>query len=260
MWQLNPYAIPLFLTTFALLAYIAAVLIRWPWRSAPLSHRFFVLVMGAIAFWTGGYAFELVRTDIGALLFFTRVSYLGIASLGPLWLLFMLAYTGRERLLRPPLLIGLSIVPVLTYIFHWTTGIHGLLYRDFVVLNIGGFAVGQPTYGPWFWVHAVHTWGCILAATLVMITSVVRSPDVYRGQIILLLAASVLPVSANAIYLADLVPLNGYDITPFAFALATLLVGMSLYRYQLLDLAPAALDRVLASMVDAVFVIDRGGR
>jgi len=67
-----------------------------------------------------------------------------------------------------------------------------------------------------------------------------------------LAVASLIPLAANALYLARLTP----DFTPMAFALSGGIFGWSLFHRYLLNVRPVARTLLFERFVDAVFVLD----
>ncbi len=93
-----------------------------------------------------------------------------------------------------------------------------------------------------------------------MIRTLYYRPPPFRRQSVALIAAVVIPWAGNAIYLANLLPIPGLDITPLAFTASGLCCAWALFRYQMLDLVPAARELVIEHMPEAVIVLDRQNR
>ena len=58
----------------------------------------------------------------------------------------------------------------------------------------------------------------------------------------------------------DLLPWHGIDMTPISFMFTGILLVWALTRLHFIDLAPVARERVIESMVDGLFVLDRQRR
>jgi PAS domain S-box-containing protein len=122
-------------------------------------------------------------------------------------------------------------------------------------------AIGMTfTRGPGYWFNVATTYGVLIAGSFILVYAVVRSPQLYRGQIGSLLTAIFVPWAINAIYLLDLFPVAGFDPTPLGFAISTLGVTYSLFHYRLLDLMPVARAAVIENMSDGVLVFDAQNR
>jgi PAS domain S-box-containing protein len=100
----------------------------------------------------------------------------------------------------------------------------------------------------------------VLAATLLLVRSALRSATVYRRQSVALLIGALMPWGGNAIYLAGLSPAPGLDLTPFAFTLTGLVLVASIFKLRLFDIVPIARDALVESMGDGFIVLDEKDR
>jgi PAS domain S-box-containing protein len=79
----------------------------------------------------------------------------------------------------------------------------------------------------------------------------------YNGQKESMLAGMIAPWLGYAIFQLRLLQLP-IDLTPFAYTLTGLAITWSIYKYQLLNIAPIAFETVIDSMNDALFILDMG--
>lgn len=188
------------------------------------------------------------------------MEYFGVVSLSTLWLLLALRYTGREKWLASAKLRLLFIVPILTLLAIWTNEAHGLMWHQVVIDPSDPFPILYWMRGVWFWVFTVYTYLLLLLGTILLIETVVRSHDLYRGQAVVLLIGALVPWIGNALYLF------GFDLfgrlvpTPVLFTFTGVAMAWGLFRFQLLDIVPVAREAVLESMSDAVIVLDEQNR
>ncbi len=214
----------------------------------------------ALAIWLTSYAGELAGADFETKVAWAQAQYLGIASVPVLWFLYSLELRGRLRSISWPWMVALWIVPALTIIMVFTTRWHGLHWSSVQLASTEQLSFVRVAYGPWFWVQAAYSYTLLLAGTILLLNYVSRSSDLYRDQAAMLLVASVLPWIANIAYLAGLIPVPGLDPTPLSFSLSALALTWDIYRYRLLDLMPVARTKALATMLEAVIVVDPHGR
>ena len=68
--------------------------------------------------------------------------------------------------------------------------------------------------------------------------------------------ASFIPLVMNAVTLFVPIPLHGFDLTPFTFALSSIFLAIGFFRFNLINLIPIADVLVIENLRDAVIVVD----
>lgn len=195
----------------------------------------FVWLMVAVAEWSMMSAINLLTPTVDGKILWAKAQYLGIVSVGPLWLMFAAEYAGAAWIRRPLAVAALWVLPVLTMVV--------VLARQELVwpsvrLTPDGGAFYE--HGPWFWVIAFNTYALLLAGSGHLLLAMRRSPA-YRGQFIALIAASLVPWCANLIYVSRALPLGGLDPTSLGFTVSGLLISWALYKRSLFEVIPIAL-------------------
>ena len=142
----------------------------------------------------------------------------------------------------------------------WTNDIHGLVWSNLTLDNSGSFSTMLANYGAWFWVHTAYSYLLIVLGTFLIIQSLFRTPQVYRGQTTALLIAVLAPFVGNVRYLSGSSLFPRLDPTPFTFTVTGLALGWSILRFRFLDIVPVARNAVIESMSDAVIVLDAQNR
>lgn len=219
----------------------------------------FVAAMAAATISSLGYALQLASNDLETMLFWMRISHLGLVVMQPAALILVIQYTGRGRRLNRGGWLGFFLVPAVSLILLWTNDWHALYHQAPWVDQSGAFPILRASFGPWFWVQNAYAYLIMVAALVLMIQFLLNAPRAYRTQALLLLLGGAPPFLASFLYLMRIgnLPL---DLTPFVFPFSGLLIGWGLFRYRLLDLMPVARDQLVESMEDAVMVLDEGGR
>jgi PAS domain S-box-containing protein len=75
-----------------------------------------------------------------------------------------------------------------------------------------------------------------------------------RQQILFVIVAAVVPWIANLLYLLDMNPFPGIELTPIAFSITGILISLSIFRYQLFELIPFA-KNIFFSTIDIGFIV-----
>jgi diguanylate cyclase (GGDEF)-like protein/PAS domain S-box-containing protein len=222
------------------------------------------LLLWLLALWGLLYAVELGARD-GTLvrtLYEARSAVMVLAP--PLWLVFVLRYTGRVGWLTRPFLALLYAVPVVTLALMATNGSHGLVWASERVREAGPMVLAEVVYGAWFWVDFSYGALLVLAGAGLLVSMLRNTPWLYAKQSACLLLGFVGPWAAHASYATGLDPglrsLPNLDPAVLVFAPAGLALAWGVYRYSLLDLAPVAHDAVVEGMSDGTLVLDPQGR
>lgn len=257
MLQFSPYVLPSIIS-IPILLWLALQI--WSRRPANGILPFVTMVVGLLI-WTIGSTSELSVTDPSFKRVFIHVSYLGISIIPPTWLLFCLAYTGSYKWVTKRKLYLFLIEPVLLQIAMLTNPSHKWFWADIQFVESYGIIIRETVPGNLFWLHAGYSYLLLAMGCVVLIRTMFRSPQLYRGQMTLLLIAAFTPWVANVVFLLGLSPLPDFvDLTPLAFVITVLALGWSMYRFRLLDLIPIARDLIVENMEDAILVLDSSRR
>lgn len=251
-WTYNPYTLPLFIGA----AITGALLIPiWQKRKSAGSFAFGLMALSA-SIWCFGYAMEIGAMTLTSKLFWAKVQYLGITHVSIMLLIFSLQYARKWRWPRKFMVIPL-ILPWLVLIAVWLEPNLGWVYQRVGLDDSGPFLNLSLTYGPMFWVIIFYSYLSLLLATVVLLRTVRRMPELYNRQVWGILFAMLLPWIGNGLYVAGLTPVPQLDLTPFGFAITAVLLGWTLQRLSLLDITPFARDVVLEKMTEIVLVINK---
>jgi len=245
-----------------LLLYLATVSISlliggYLWRQRDAGGvRDLALLMFAVALWTAADGIERAVVELPAKLTLSKVSHIGIQSVPVLFFLFVMRFTRRDAWLTPRREATLWVLPLLTLVAVATNELHRLIWPNVVLVSgdLGILAIYD--HGVWFWVATTYAYLLILGAVGLLVFTVLRHPQRYRSNGLLLIGAALVPWIANFVYLADLNPLPGIDWTPIAFAVTGMLLFFALTRLGLLDLVPVARSILLDEIGDGLFVLD----
>jgi PAS domain S-box-containing protein len=192
----------------------------------------------SVAWWGLAYAVELSVEDIATKSRWGDLKYVGILTLVPAWLVFVLQYTGRGRHVTKRLLGLLAIEPVLTLVLLAVPATHDLV-RSYPE-SAASERLPIVEVGPAFWAILIYNNLLLVSATTLFVASMVRLARTYRRMALSLVAAALLPWAANLLHNFEVGGFARIDLTPFAFTVTG--------------------SAVLESMADAVFVLDPFGR
>ena len=212
-------------------------------------------LMCALTEWSLFYAIELFAPNYPGKLLAAKAQYIGIASIGPLWLILSLIYTGYSNWLTLRTKFLISIPAISTVILVFTNEAHHLVWAE-IGLDPQGFPALLSRYGIWFWFFAIISYGFVMSGIIIYLVAYYRAAHVYRRQVGIMVIGSLVPFVGNAIYITKLSPFQNLDPTPFSFTISGLLLTLGLFQFRLLDLQPIAASVVVENLQDAVIVVD----
>jgi len=229
------------------------------------------LLMSAVAMWSLGLVGEFSVTTIPAKVLWSKIQYPWAMSSPVFLLTFTLEFANQEQWLKRRHLILYWVIPVITVALAWTNEWHHWIWTSFTPSPVMGNAerilIRERIpiriiygHGPWFWVMVGYAYLILTIATLLFLRAALQRRYLYRRQAIILLAAMFPPWLVNILYVFNLGPAPGWDLTSFGFALTGILLMWSLTQWNLLDLVPIAHDHVIESMHDGVLVLDGQNR
>lgn len=209
-----------------------------------------------ISVWAFFYAFQIASLDLPGILFWIKLKYLGISFAPSTWLLFCIKYSGRHAWLTKKFMIFIFTFPLLTYLFVLTNEYHFIYYSSIKVVMEAPFTFAEVEKGPWYFIHTLFFYACLLLGNYILISSYKDSEFAFRKHIKFLVISTLLPWLLNIAYMLGFKPYGHLDLTPFAFILSSGIIAIGLVKYNLFDLIPIAKDKLISAMTDGVLVID----
>lgn len=249
------------LLTSVAVSFAAALL---AWRERPESGASaLVLLLGGVVWWAAFLVFELRADSLAMKVLWSDVQWLGVVVIPVAWLLFALAYTGRDEYVRPYLLAGLAVVPAVTVLLAATDQFHDLLYQSTTAVTYGDLDLLDRRGGPWYLVVAAYTYVLGVLGFVPLVNLIRSNAVLFRGQSVALLVGSVTPWATNLLHVAGVFPVPEFDPTPIAFAVTGVAFLGALTRFRLFGTSPAPNWRarrvVFERMDDAAVVVDSHG-
>lgn len=255
-WQITAFASTYFLSTALLLGVIFIAFRHMNVRGA----RYFILLLLALDVWALFTGLEYAVVEPGWKIIFGKFEYLGIATVGPTWLMFALSYNRKEKWLTRFNIISLFVISAVIVIVAFTNELHGLLWPRITPSSAIPGANLIYDHGPAFWFVIVFNYLNLAMGTFVIVDNALRARDVYRWQMVGLVVSAIIPWVGNIIYVSNLSPVPGLDLTPLAFTVSAIIISFSIFYLGLFDLVPIARDQLVEDLIDGVLVLDTGNR
>lgn len=217
-------------------------------------------VMVAASFWSITNGIELASNDIALKIFLSKLSYIGICSVMPLWFMFVLSYVKKENLLKNAVKYPVHGIPAAMLVLVFTNEFHHLVWPTLIPYGADGgirliYGHGIAVYAYAAYCAVIMFWG-----TTILISFLLDVPALIRRQVRLVLIASISPWIANVIYLLGYSPIPAVDLTPIGFIVTGLLFQFAIMRFRMLDLMPIARHTLLGELIDGVLILDNKSR
>lgn len=256
--QTTPYTFP-----FLAAAAVALIIAGLSWNRTPTpGARTFGALMIFVAWNCMDSVLLLGSTTLTAFFFWVRMSFIG-GGLSILWLAFVRQYTGYNPSKTRRLTAWLTIEPAAVFLLAWSNDAHHLLWSNAHIEQAAASGVmlrAGFTFGPLFWVWSLYQYVLLVAGAVILVQNITHAAAGYRGQLLTVLAALILPWSANILFLAGKTPVNHVDPTPLAFAASNVILFFALFRFHFLDLVPVTRSFVLEASPNGVLVLDGRNR
>jgi diguanylate cyclase (GGDEF)-like protein len=241
----------------ALISSVAA-LIAWRRRNAPGGLYLFAMLL-AIIEWTLTDTLEASATVVTTKIFWGKMTYLGSAPITVFFLLFSLELFNRKKWLSQRMIAALFIIPLLATLAVFSNEWHHLIWTSYALAPDGSNILIY-SHGLLYWIYVGYCYIVQLVATFVLVWFSLRTRDLYRYQVVILLAAASIPLLGEVVY--DFIPnlMPGLDTTAITLSVTGVLVAVGLLRLKLLEMVPVARELLVEKMADGLLVLDEKNR
>ena len=235
---------------------IGICILLWKFRKA-IEVRFLILLEVFVAIWAFSYALEFGTLLMEEKVFFSQLSYLGIAFIPVTYFFFTTAFSQKFHLVKKLNIIISLIIPIITLVLVFTNNKHHLIWKNYTLNNSTNMLYYK--HGIWFWIFDIYAFTLIAWGIFNLISSISTFTTFYRKQIRILIIASLIPVIANLMYIFNINPVPGFDWTTVSFVLTGLIIAFGIFRYKIFELIPLAREKLLDTMNEGVLVINPNG-
>ncbi|WP_319480967.1 histidine kinase N-terminal 7TM domain-containing protein [uncultured Draconibacterium sp.] len=235
---------------------IGTCLLLWKFRKA-VEVRFLILLEVFVAIWAFSYALEFGTLLLEEKMFYSQLSYLGIAFIPVSYFFFTIAFSQKFNLVNKQSIFLAMIIPIITLVLVFTNDKHGLIWKNYTLDSSTNMLYYK--HGIWFWIFDIYAFTLICWGIFNLISSISTFTRFYKKQIRILIIASLIPVIANLMYIFNINPIPGFDWTTVSFVLTGLIIAIGIFRYKIFELIPLAREKLLGTMNEGVLVINTNG-
>ncbi len=209
------------------------------------------------------YGFSLVVFDPAVRRLAESVAFVSVCFMGPFFLAFGLAYTGRTGLIRSPLFAAVAAVPLSTGLLVATNPVHGLVWTEFRFASVFGLATVRYTIEPWGVFALLFSVGTAAVGSLILIGAILSYGPLYRREATAVILSTAPPSVGVLLWLSGLGPVPELHLTAPFMVVHVLLDAYAFVGTHMFETSPAT-QRVaeqtgLDKLTEPVMVLDTEG-
>ena len=199
--------------------------------------------------WSLSLSFQILLQNSGLPL----TLFEGFASFGACFLPILILFWGltfsRTNLSFKWYYLLLFIIPVVSTVLMFTDYKYHLFYEHYSI------NLSDTIYGPYFTVHSVFSYTCILIGLLILFYYSIRNAGFFSKQSLLLVLGTLVPTVTNLLGYLGILDATVY-LTPVTFSIALSIYAIAIFKFKFLTVAPIALQRIVDRMSDSYLVLN----
>jgi len=254
-FQYTVYSIILIISSFI------SFFLSWSaWKRRKVNGALYLsLLFVFVAEWSLTSGLELASANLFFKIFWSKLSYIGIVCVAPLWFLFILDYTQNQEVIKRPRIIFLFLIPIAVLYLVFTNEWYGLVWPYITPIITSQGLMVIYGHGPAAICSSIYSYVLILVGLVLIGQNLFRTSPLYQRQAMMVFSAALIPLISNSVYAAGLSPFY-FDPTPLAVTVSGILILWSIFWYKLLDIMPPAYKNLFDSMANGVVVLDTSER
>ena len=232
------------------------VILLWKFRKTS-EVKFLIYMEIFVVIWATTYALEFASPVFQTKVFWSKLSYFGIAFLPVFYFLFTTAFSKKRETINTKNIALLLIMPVFIIILVLTNEKHHLVWPAVTLDSVNNIV--YYSHGPAFWLFFTYAQGLIALGLYNLVHSMYKFSAYYKSQGSTLLVATLFPVVGNILYVTNINPYPGFDWTPLSFVITGLIVALGIFRFRMFNIIPLAKTKLFETLNDGVVVINADG-
>ena len=216
-----------------------------------------MIATGTGAFWI---IFETAAPTVAEKIFWSKLEFSGGLASPVLYFIFVLRFTGKDKLLSLNNILLLFIIPVITYLLVITNDSHELIWSGYSPISEKTNLM-EYFHGIGFWIgYILYSYILLLLSAICLINFIIRKSKTFRSQAWIILTGGMFPWIVSIIYLTGISPVKGLDLTPFSITLSGTLACYAILNFRFLDLVPIARETLVEILPDGIIALDSKNR
>lgn len=221
---------------------------------------YFRIMMAAASLWSFANGIELASNVFEDKILFSKISYIGVCVVMPMWLMFVFTYFKKDQLIKRGIKILMAVMSSILLLLVFTNEYHHLIWPSLKTYHVNGRLQVIYEHGAVLMSMVSYFYLYVVAGVAMMINVTRNSHRLIRRQVLLLLFASASPWISNLLYMLGITPMPSLDLTPLGFIITGFIFQFAITRYRMLDLMPVARHTLFGELSDGVLVLDNKSR
>ncbi len=250
--------ISVFFLVTALLSIFVAVM-AWQKRSTKGGKELSLLMFFA-GLWALVNTGEAGATSVEGKVLWSQIEYIPSVFVPLFYLVFAARFTGFTSLIRHKAFFLTLLFPIATIVLSFTNASHNLVWTGFSEINPKTNLI-EYYHGLWFWVGNVgYNYVLFITATILVFKYIILNRSTFKTHGWIIFIGGLGPWIASIIYVFDLSPVPGLNLTPASIIFSGTLFIIAIFYMHLFDIVPIAHGLILETIRDGILVIDSNDR
>lgn len=184
-------------------------------------------------------------------IYFEYFIYIGTCFL-PITIFFMALILKNTKIKFKKIYLTLFIIPILSLLVLWTNDWHHLFYKHYSLI------MSDTIFGPYFYIHSFYTYIILFISIFILLQTSFKTSGIFSKQSILFIIGTCIPIVVNLLGTTKIISMNVY-LTPISFSLTIFIYGLAIFKFNFLDAAPIAIQKIVDRISDSYIVLNDDG-
>ena len=224
-------------------------------RHVPAARPLFWLMVG-MSGWSLSYALNTAATELSLKIFFLKTGIIFVCIVVPSMLVLAFETVGLGTWLTRRRLLLLCVIPIISVLLLWTSGLHNLHVYDFFLYTSGSLLLLGYKMGPFFVLHYAYARFITLITIVLFALGLWRMPRSEWFRFALLIMATMIPLTVNSL---SKIPGVSFNFSTSTLFFSGTFYVVAVFRHRLLDLMPLARTVLFDQVGEPVLVFNGQG-
>ena len=244
----NIFLYSMLILSLLLVLFISGIIARM--KRKRQIHYAFLLTNTCVLVWSTVRLIQKILYDAWGVYYPALEHFLYIAvCLLPIFVLMIGVVFAKTRIQWNWKYLLLFIIPLISIVVALTNSIHHLFIVKY------SFISTEFVYGPYFLIHEVYSYGCILVGLWILLSFSIKNSGFFSKQSLLITIGIVVPLVVVILSTQKIVdmPVFYEDIS---FSVAMLFFAIAIFKFELMNVIPIALQKIVDLISDSYIVVN----